>query len=325
MAILIAPDKYKGTLTAQEAADIIASELTDWSCVKAPMGDGGEGTARALCHGPRWERQGLYYVNLADRVAVIDSSAVVGIKPGADILELTSEPLGLLVRQLIEREGIKKVVIGVGGTGICDGGVGFLKALGDYKSYADMLLGLCDVAVPLVPHEPGGPSALMFAPQKGATEADLPILRARLEAVMREYGHGPHPFDGAGGGLGFAIGNAIGAPCVSGAEYVISRLDIDWDSISLIVTGEGCLDDQTAQGKVIATLSQVAKCKDIPLVAIAGSIVGKPECQAIDASQYLSESQLTPAIAGARLTLASRRLAETLRQPDSVTPGRFLP
>lgn len=314
MAILIAPDKYKGTLTAQEAADIIASELVDWPCVKVPMADGGEGTARALCTGPGWDWRGRYYVDSNNGVAVIDSSAVVGIQPGADILSLTSEPLGLLVKQLVEEEGMKKVIIGVGGTGMCDGGVGFLQALGDYKQYTDKLLGLCDVAVPLVPQKPGGPSALMFAPQKGATEADMPILCGRLEGAIRDYGHGVRPFDGAGGGLGFAIGNAIGAPCVSGAKYVLEHLSIDLDQIDLIVTGEGRLDEQTSQGKVIAVLSDVAKQHNIPLVAIAGSVVGHPECQVIDASDYLPASPLTSAIAGARLSQASRHLAAILRQ-----------
>lgn len=308
MAILIAPDKYKGTLTAQEAADIIAAELTDWQCVKAPMADGGEGTAQALCSGPGWEFRGTHFVNPSLSEAVVDSSAVVGIQPGADILALTSEPLGFLVRGLVEN-GIKKVIIGVGGTGICDGGVGFLRGLGDYKRYADRLLGLCDVAVPLVPLEPGGASALMFAPQKGATEADIPILRERLEGAMREYGHGPMPFDGAGGGLGFAIGNAIGAPCVSGAAYVLDRLGIDWQTIDCVVTGEGRVDEQTAQGKVVAVLSREAAKRRLPCYVLAGSVAGTPAGHVIDASAFLPSSSLTPAIAAARLSHAAHLLA----------------
>lgn len=315
MAILIAPDKYKGTLTAQEAADIIASELTTWPCVKAPMADGGEGTARALCTGEEWESRGQYYFNPIRRVVVIDSSAVVGIRPGADILTLTSEPLGSLVRQLIVDEGAEKVIIGVGGTGICDGGVGFLHALGDYKRYANHLLGLCDVAVPLLPLQPDGPSALMFAPQKGATEADIPVLRERLEAAMREYGHVPKPFDGAGGGLGFAIGNAIGAPCVSGARYVLDHLGIDWREVSCVVTGEGRVDDQTAQGKVVSVLSQAAADYKVPCFVLAGSVSDNVRGdKVIDTSAYLADSPLTPAIAAARLSHAARRLAMKIKK-----------
>ncbi|MDE7375842.1 MAG: glycerate kinase [Muribaculaceae bacterium] len=309
MAILIAPDKYKGTLTAREATDIIAGELSQWPCIKAPMADGGEGTALALCSGPGWEERGQYFINPLRREAVIDSSAVVGIRPGADILALSSAPLGVLVKHLIEGESVEKVIIGVGGTGMCDGGVGFLRALGDYKRYADRLLGLCDVAVPLLPQEPDGPSALMFAPQKGATEADIPVLRERLEMAMRDYGHGLRPFDGAGGGLGFAIGNAIGAPCVSGARYVLDHLGIDWREVSCVVTGEGRVDDQTAQGKVVSVLSQAAAEHGVPCFVLAGCISGSISSDSIiDASAYIADAPLTPAIAAARLSHAARQL-----------------
>lgn len=310
MAILIAPDKFKGTLTARETADIIASELTAWPCVIAPMADGGEGTAQALCSGPEWEFRGRYYLNPAKSIAVIDSSAVVGIQPGADILTLTSEPLGALVRHLVEIDSIEKVIIGVGGTGICDGGIGFLHALGDYKCYADRLLGLCDVAVPLLPQQPGGPSTLMFAPQKGATETDIPVLRERLEAAMLTYGNGSKPFDGAGGGLGFAIGNAIGAPCVGGAQFVLDHFGIDWREITCVVTGEGRLDEQTAQGKVVSVLACAAAERGVPCFVLAGSVSDNiANDRVINASVFLPNSPLTPAIAAARISHAARQLA----------------
>lgn len=313
MAILIAPDKYKGTLTARQAADIIARELAAWPCVIAPMADGGEGTASALCSCPEWERRDQYFFNPASREAAVDSSAVVGIQPGANILALTSEPLGRLARHIVETEGATKVMIGVGGTGICDGGVGFLRALGDYASYADRLVGLCDVAVPLLPLTPDGPSALMFAPQKGATEADMPILRERLEAAMRLYGHGPRPYDGAGGGLGFAIGNAIGAQCVSGARFVLDHLNINWSDIACVVTGEGRLDDQTAQGKVVSVMAQAAALRGLPCYVLAGSLSGVlPSDTIIDASSFLPDSPLTPTVAAERLSLAASQLASML-------------
>lgn len=315
MAILVAPDKYKGTLTSQEAADIISSELIGMRCLKAPMADGGEGTARVLCTGQEWDFHGLYFVNPRRHIAVIDSSAVIGIRPGADILELTSEPLGLIVRHLIEDEGIETAIIGVGGTGVCDGGVGFLHGLGDYKLYAGRLLGLCDVAVPLLPQKPGGPSALMFAPQKGATDADMPVLRGRLEDALLKYGHGLRPFDGAGGGLGFAIGNAIGAPCVSGAQYVLDHLGIDWEEVTCVVTGEGCLDEQTAQGKVVSVMSRAAAEHGVPCYVLAGIVSGVTLMESvIDSSAYLPQLELTPDTAAARLSQAARELALKIKR-----------
>lgn len=283
--ILIAPDKFKGTLSAVQAATIIASALDERPTIMAPMADGGEGTAAILCAGPEWEKRLIhgqhteyYYVNEQRKIGVIDSSAVIGMLPENDILRRSSFPLGALVREIL-MGGCEKVIIGVGGTGICDGGEGFLEGIGieKYHLYQNKLIGLCDVSVPLLPSDgdcfSNLPSALMFAKQKGATPLDMPILLNRLRRVYGEYGCGSVcPFDGAGGGLGFAIGNAIGASCFSGAEYVLESYNIDWSEIDLVITGEGKIDGQTAQGKVVSVVSRVAAIYNKPVIAFGGTV-----------------------------------------------------
>lgn len=317
--ILIAPDKFKGTISARRASDIIARACGDIAYVTAPMADGGEGTAAALCRGSEWERRDDYYVNKRTKVAVIDSHDVIG-SPASDLLRASSAPLGLKVREIIQG-GCKKVVIGVGGTATCDGGEGFLYGLGieKYAAYRDMLVGLCDVCVPLLPKSgmddlhlmKSEPSALMFAAQKGALDIDYPVLYRRLEAVRDKYSQGrSSQFDGAGGGLGFALASAIGAQCYQGAPYVLEHYDIKWDSIGMVITGEGCIDKQTCRGKVVAAVSDAAAARGIPCVAIGGAVKDASglTCECVAADAEFGDEPLSAEVAEKRLYAAAKKV-----------------
>lgn len=302
--ILIAPDKYKGTLTAREAARIMSKGFSKCGdTILAPMADGGEGTAEILCSGSNWERRDSYYVDRQTRTAVIDSSAIIGlatVNPHThNILKATSAPLGLKVREIV-KGGCDTVIIGIGGTATCDGGEGFLMGLDKYATYRDKIIGLSDVSVPLV--APGDePSALMFAPQKGATAADIEILRRRLERIYRDNPARRSRFDGAGGGLGFAIASMIGARCYSGAEYVLGNYGIDWNRVSMIVTGEGCIDRQSSEGKVVGTLAKMARLHNIPIVAFGGTVA-----DGMEADTVISTATYHPALPLCRETAALR-------------------
>lgn len=307
--ILIAPDKFKGTLTARQAASAIASAIQGRDYIKAPMADGGEGTADILCSSPQWERHDTYYVNNLTRTAMIDSSAVIGLKGidvrHHDILRASSAPLGVKVREII-KGGCEKVVIGIGGTSTCDGGEGFLVGLGTEKlsQYRDKIIGLSDVSVPLIA-KPGEPSALMFAAQKGATPADIRILQHRLESLYEEYPGRRSPYDGAGGGLGFAIASVIGAECHSGAGYVLDHYEIDWSKITLTITGEGKIDDQTATGKVVDAVTRASLAHGVPAVAFGGIV--EPQLKSptvISTSDYLPGVPLDTETATLRLQAA---------------------
>lgn len=309
--ILIAPDKFKGTLTARQAAAAIASAIQDQEYIKAPMADGGEGTADILCSSPEWDKHDSYYVNNHTRTAVIDSSAVIGLKGidirHHDILKASSAPLGVKVREII-KGGCEKVLIGIGGTSTCDGGRGFLIGLGTEKLslYRNKIIGLSDVCVPLVARI-GEPSALMFAAQKGATSADICILQQRLESIYEKYPQKRSPYDGAGGGLGFAIASVIGAECVSGAEYILEHYDIDWSKITLTITGEGKIDDQTATGKVVEVVTRTSLAHGVPVVAFGGTVEPRLKSQSIiSTSDYLPGLSLDTETATLRLQAAVR-------------------
>ncbi len=307
--ILIAPDKFKGTLSARQAATAIAVALKDLEYIKAPMADGGEGTAEIMCASPRWERHDTYYVDNNTRTAVIDSSAIIGLKgidaSKHDILRASSLPLGVKVREIL-KGGCDRVLIGIGGTSTCDGGVGFLEGLGieQLKQYRHKIIGLSDVSVPLVA-EIGKPSALMFAAQKGASETDIRILHHRLESLYKEYPGHRSPYDGAGGGLGFAIASVIGAECVSGARYVLDHYDIDWSKITLTITGEGKIDEQTATGKVVDVVTRTSLAHGVPVVSFGGIV--EPALKSpsvISTADYMPELPLDTTTAALRLQAA---------------------
>ncbi len=316
--ILIAPDKYKGTLTAPQAAEIIA-RATGRPCIQAPMADGGEGTASVLCRGEKWQFDGVGYINSATGEAVIDSSAVIGLQnvdiAHHNLLTASSAPLGEAVKRLLD-QGCPMVTIGIGGTSTCDGGAGFLNALGDGQAYRHRLRGLSDVQVPLVaPFD--RPSALMFAPQKGATHDMIPLLAEKLREVERQYGPARSPFDGAGGGLGYALASVIGCEVLPGSRYVLDSYHIDWSRISLVITGEGRYDRQTSLGKVIDEVRTRCKACAKPLIIIPGTVEHGCESPGIiPADRYLPDLPLNPDTAARRLELAVKALFSKIQTPD---------
>ncbi len=319
--ILIAPDKFKGTLTARQVCEIVSREFPD--CLLCPMADGGEGTAEAIAATtPGWIPLGSWYLHPDTSTAAIDSSAVIGpaayTRSNSGIMDRSSAPLGEVVKEILN-DGAERVVIGIGGTFTCDGGEGFLRALGPepLESYRSRIIGLSDVQVPLVAPI-GEPSALMFAPQKGATTEQIPLLAKRLTAVQSRYG-GSSPFDGAGGGLGYAIASAIGAPCYAGAEYVLGLYKVPWDRITLAITGEGRIDSQTAQGKVVSVVAREATRRGIPVVAIGGCVepgaslgsdIPSDLVQIISTEDFPPAGTLTHTTAALRLAAAARTITK---------------
>ena len=189
--------------------------------------------------------------------------------------------------------------VGIGGTATCDGGAGMLQSLGarffdsagremtaditpamlpcissadlsalHREPWHERLTGLSDVRASLLPP---GLSALDFAAQKGARPADMPVLAAGLANLRRVLGmNACSPYDGAGGGVGFALATVIGAEVLPGAATILDSKEIDWTSITLVITGEGRIDRQTAGGKVVDTLCFRARSLGIPSLSIGG-------------------------------------------------------
>lgn len=150
MKIVIAPDSFKGSLTAKEAADSIENGikkvLPDAETIKVPMADGGEGTVQSLVdctkgelinikvRDPLYRLIDSYYGILGDgKTAVIEMAAASGLPlltdAERDPMKTTTYGTGQLIKDALQR-GCSEIIIGLGGSATNDGGTGMLQALG---------------------------------------------------------------------------------------------------------------------------------------------------------------------------------------------------
>jgi glycerate 2-kinase len=326
---LIAPDSFKGTLPALDAAGIIASAIlrADASAEVdiCPLSDGGDGFLDVY----RFHAGGtLRYADSVDALgspiraswlflppdcAIIESATAIGLAMIAgdrrNPRRSSSAGLGLLIRDAMDA-GCRTLTIGLGGTATNDCGLGLLRSLGfaidvgDRTAAADVVSTLkgtvcirkpesvsirptpsvtilADVTNPLL----GSTGATAtFARQKGAEESELPAFEeaiAHFSAILRRDVRDVDPGRagmGAAGGLGFALSVLFDSDIRPGigAMLHLSRFRERCGRADVIVTGEGRIDAQTAQGKVISGVCAEAARAGLPVIAIAGLIDGDP-------------------------------------------------
>ena len=287
MRVVAAPDKFRGTASAAEVAAAVgrAAHAAGWDCDEVPMADGGEGTLDAL-GGPN--RTTLVTGPLGDPVeaewrlhrgtAVIESARASGIAllGGAeenDPISASTYGTGELIAQAVEL-GARRVIVAVGGSATTDGGLGALRALHPVQRLRGIDIQVAtDVRTLFVD------AAEHFAPQKGATPAQVELLRRRLTRLAQVYeeDHGvdvrPLPGGGAAGGLAGGLA-AVGATIVPGFDLVADELGLDelLEGADLVVTGEGFLDAQSFEGKVVGGVAELADTLDVPVLAVAGEV-----------------------------------------------------
>lgn len=251
------------------------------------------------------------WLQLADGSAVVESAQACGqhllSADERDPLRATTYGVGQLLED-VRRAGVDRVAVGLGGSATVDGGAGALTALGlrvlredgqglkigggelravgavregwfhDGWSQVDVVL-WHDVTTSL------DRAATTFGPQKGASEDDVRVLAEGLErwasVVQRDLG-GPSPDDpgtGAAGGLGFGLAAALAARAEPGADAVARLVGLEraLEQADLIVTGEGRLDDTSAEGKVVAAVVAAARRHGVEAVAAVGRIAGSLE------------------------------------------------
>lgn len=325
LRVVVAPDKFAGTMSAEEAAAAIAdgwrSRRPDDEVVQVPMADGGAGTLDVVAGvvpdaervevevaDARGRARRASWLRLPDGRALVEAAEACGLAWLADDerdpRRATTYGVGQL---LLAAQGAcpTEIVIGLGGSATSDGGAGMALALGNQllradgnglKVGAEHLVDLarisyaapelatvviaCDVSNPLL--GPAGAVAV-FAPQKGAPRADLPVLEAALahfaDIVERDVPGGPwRDVEGAGaaGGLGFGLLAFCGARTTSGAEAVASLVGLDdhLRGADVVIAGEGKLDDQTAAGKTPAFVADRARRAGARVLAVAGQVEG---------------------------------------------------
>ncbi|GAA4893982.1 glycerate kinase [Streptomyces coeruleoprunus] len=324
--VLVAADKFKGSLTAVQVAERVTAGLRrvvpDLRVETLPVADGGDGTVAAAVAagferrevsvtGPLGEPVTAAYA-LRDGTAVVEMAEASGLQrlPEGVLAPLTATTYGSgeLLRAALDA-GARTIVFGVGGSATTDGGAGMLAALGarfldaegrpvgagggglrelataDLSDldprFADVDLVLAsDVDNPLT--GPKGAPAV-FGPQKGASPEDVAVLDAALAhyVTVLEKAVGPRaaeaavsPGAGGAGGIGYGALVGLGARFRPGIELMLDILGFTeaLGRATLVVTGEGSLDEQTLHGKAPAGVASAARAAGIEVVAVCGRL-----------------------------------------------------
>ncbi|MEM8874035.1 MAG: glycerate kinase [Planctomycetota bacterium] len=319
MRVLIAPDKFKGTLTAKQAAAAMAEGVRrvwpDAEIVQCPMSDGGEGFVDVLCDaldGRRLTRtvtgplpdmrvdaeMGL----LPDGTTVIEMASAAGLallrEDQRNPMNTTTFGVGELIRFAVGMDA-RHVILGLGGSATIDAGIGCLQALGCpitlekgqiVTADDDPLCGrdigqviaigrpgladglaleiACDVTTRLTD------AARTFGPQKGATTDQVDHLDTALRQLAKRLGNGDMAGTGAAGGLGWGLSLVLDATLTPGIELIGNHghFMAEVSSAQLVLTGEGCYDATSSDGKVVGYVELVTRAKTgVDVIAFCGS------------------------------------------------------
>lgn len=330
MNIVIAVDSFKGSCTAQQACEAIASGLIrscpDITTSQLPIADGGEGLLQILnaspllkgktnrkmaVTGPYGQQINAEYITLGKDKAIVEMAQACGLeltpKTIRNAAKASSYGLGQLINQVLD-EGIRHIIIGLGGSATNDGGIGFAQALGvqffdkdnnlipEPATGEDLIriyridLGKlhpavkdsrfeasCDVNNPLL--GPNGATHI-YGPQKGANQQQLQQLEMGMANYHRVLCHQLNndtnltPGAGAAGGMGAALMWFTQAKLRPGIELVLELLNAESliRNADLVITGEGKLDKQSSFGKAPVGVANLAAAYNKPVIALAGSL-----------------------------------------------------
>jgi glycerate kinase len=282
--VLVAPDSFKGTFPADQVAAAIAAGLrsAEREAVELPVADGGEGTMDALVNAiggdvrsatvsdPLGRPVEARWALLPDGSAVVETAQASGLALVAederDAWGASTRGTGELIATAVEA-GAERVLVTVGGSATSDGGAGALEAL-EEAGVAPELDVLCDVRTVFE----NAPS--VFGPQKGADPAMVKRLERRLDDLAGKLKRDPRgePMTGAAGGLSGGLWGQHGARLVPGAAYVLDAIGFD-DAMkpsAFVVTGEGRLDSQTLEGKIVGEVATRCRQGGVTCHAIVG-------------------------------------------------------
>jgi glycerate kinase len=291
--VLVAPDSFKGTLSATEVACAIGRGLRAGGreIDTCPLADGGEGTLAALSaplclslvhvevSDPLGRPvQAAYGLDPSGRTAVVEMAQASGLwrvsEADRDAVASSTYGTGELIAAAVQA-GATELYVSVGGSATSDGGAGALDALrerglgagGPLATGAELTV-LCDVRTPFEA------AARVFGPQKGASASEVEFLTERLERLAAKLQRDPRgvPFTGAAGGLAGGLWAALGARLVAGAGFVLDAVGFDarMRAARAVVTGEGRLDRTSLAGKLTGEVATRARQAGVPCHAIVG-------------------------------------------------------
>ncbi|MGI6620670.1 MAG: glycerate kinase [Bacillota bacterium] len=325
MKVLVATNAFKGSLPAPRACALVAQGFRqgfpEARVVEIPLADGGDGTVGVLVSvksgtvrnvqvtGPYGKTVDCGMGLLPDGTVVIESAASSGLALVApeerDAMAATSYGVGELMA-VAAAQGARRILVGVGGTAMNDGGIGMVQAAGGKvldeagrqvphgiyglkrvfrvdpgdipEKFQDVeVIAICDVDNPLT--GPQG-ATMVYGPQKGLELHRLDEVDRYMDrygsVLGRDLGRDPRdvPRAGAGGGLAAALWAFFGAKLVDGAGFVLRETGFmdELEGAGLIITGEGRIDSQTEKGKVPYAVARAGFERGIPVIALGGGL-----------------------------------------------------
>ena len=331
MRIVIAPDSFKGCLNALNVALAMRRGVQrvypDSVIDMIPMADGGEGTVEAILCAVRGEKikidvtdplgrsiEAAYALIDEGETAIIEMAAASGLtllnNQERNPRVTSTQGTGMLIRNALDL-GVKKILLGIGGSATNDGGAGMAVALGvklldaegielaqggaallnvanidmsrlDPRLAKVQIEVLCDVQNPLCGLDG---ASVVYGPQKGANSEDIRVMDTALQnfgqVLSRVAGTNLLELAGGGaaGGLGAGVVGFLGAKLRPGSQMVleVANADEKFKHADLVLTGEGRTDFQTAYGKVPVGVSALAQKYSVPVLVISGSVEGSPD------------------------------------------------
>lgn len=335
MKVVIAPDSFKD---AMRAPQVVRHIIDGFNAGRPgaefepfPLSDGGEGFIEAVMWGnPKASRESSRTIDplgrkiraswvMVKRNRPNESTAIIELASTSGLELLKPEErnpcvtstygTGMMIREAYIR-GVRRFVLGIGGSATHDAGLGIAQALGIIPVDArgnDMMsppfcgeqlqevrgfhaifdeAGLmpgyeiniaCDVDNPLT--GPNG-AAHTYAAQKGATPAQIEQLEAGTKHIAEvwrnQFGVDVEEIPGAGaaGGVGGGLVAMLGAKLTSGADLVLDTIGFGQalKGADLVITGEGRLDSQSLQGKAAMAVAKRCQRAGVPCVALVGSV-----------------------------------------------------
>jgi glycerate kinase len=287
--VLVAPDSFKGTFNAAQVAGAIGRGIERAGLMPpdlCPLADGGEGTLDALLpqlggellaatvRGPLGKpvRTGFGLVEDGG-TAIVEMAMASGLglvpEQERDAWNASSYGTGELIAAAA-KAGAAVILVAVGGSATTDGGAGALEAITDAGGIGHAkIVVLCDVRTVFED------APKVFGPQKGADETMVKRLEQRLDELATSLPKDPRgvPMTGCAGGLSGGLWAAHNATLEPGAPFVLDTLDFDhrMRASRAVVTGEGKLDEQTLQGKLVGEIGTRTRQAGVPLHAIVGT------------------------------------------------------
>lgn len=343
MRILIAPDKFKGSLSAMEVCEAIKKGLKKqdkiYEIIHHPMADGGDGSLEVLSEYSNLKSQVVQTLDPLGReisaeyltspttafVEVASASGLVLLKEKErNPLKTSTFGTGKMIADALSK-GYQQIYLFLGGSATNDAGIGIAAALGcqflnaqkrvlkpigenlpfikhiafhspfDFENIKMTLL--CDVTNPL--YGKNG-AAYVYASQKGATTEQIEYLDNGLKNFSQIIHH-QNGIDvskllgsGAAGGIGAGLIALFGAKMEKGFDAISELTDLeekikqaDW-----VISGEGKLDAQSLQGKVVDGVGRLCKKHEKPLVLFVGkNDLHKQETAFLDIKHIFSISE----------------------------------